>query len=284
MIKSLDQTIKRILLEKGRFNSADVDIRFDQPTRDWAAGLTRPAINCYLYDIRENRDLRSREWIVDQQPDGRAKKKLSPLRVDMSYLITAWTNEVEDEHAVLWRVLVALSSVPIMPEAMLEGKLVEQPFPIPAQTGQVSAAMPNLSDLWSVMENELKPAIHYIVTLAVDREYAFDHPLVLTKRVDFRPMAGQTRGSVPTMYLESVIQIAGIVHERENGARPIADAEVTVVERGQSVRTDQFGRYSLRNLPPGQYTFRVVAQERQAEHLLTIPAGARDLTMYDLTV
>ncbi len=277
MIKSLDQTIKRILLEKGRFSPADVDIRFDQPTRDWAAGLTRPAINCYLYDIRENRDLRNREWIVDQQADGRAKKKLSPLRVDLSYVITAWTNEVEDEHAVLWRVLVALASVPVLPETILEGKLVEQPFPIPAQTGQISEAMPNLSDLWNVMENELKPAINYTVTLAVDREYAFDHPLILTKRVDFHPLAEQTP-------VESVIQIAGIVHERKNGAHPVADAEVTVVERGQSVRTDRFGRYSFRNLPPGRYTFRVTAQGRQAEHSLTVPSGTRDLTMYDLGV
>ncbi len=277
MIKSLDQTIKRILLEKGRFNPVDVDVRFDQPTRNWAAGLTRPAINCYLYDIRENYELRSREWIVEQQPDGRAKKKLSPLRVDVSYLITAWTNEVEDEHAILWRVLVALASLPIIPESMLEGRLLEQPFPIPTQTAQVPQAMPNLSDLWSVMENELKPAINYTVTLAVDREYAFDHPLVLTKRVDFRHLAEPTPS-------ESVLQIAGIVHEQKNGARPIADAEVTVVERGQRVRTDQFGRYSFRNLPPGRYTFRVVAQGRQAEHVLTIPTGSRDLTMYDLDI
>ena len=108
MIQSLDETIKKIILEKGQFNSSDVDIRFDQPTRDWSAGLTKPAINCYLYDVRENRELRNREWIVDRQPNGQAKKKIAPLRVDLSYLITAWTTEVEDEHAVLWRLLVAL--------------------------------------------------------------------------------------------------------------------------------------------------------------------------------
>lgn len=277
MIKSLDQTIKRILLEKGRFNPADVEVRFDQPTRDWAAGLTRPAINCYLYDIRENYELRSREWIVDQQPDGRARKKLAPMRVDLSYLITAWTTEVEDEHAILWRVLVALSSLPILPENMLEGRLVEQPFPIPTQTAQSPEALPNLSDLWSVMENELKPAINYTVTLAVDREYVFDHPLVLTKRVQFHPLAGPTP-------VEEVIQIAGIVHEGKNGARPIPDAEVIVVERGQSTRTDRFGRYSFRNLPPGRYTFRVTTPKGQAEHVLTIPSANRELNMYDLEV
>ena len=109
MIRSLDETLKKLILERWQFNGSDVDIRFDQPTRDWAAGLTRPAINCYLYDMRENVELRNREWIVDRQANGQSRKKIAPLRVDLTYLITAWTAEAEDEHSILWRVLVALS-------------------------------------------------------------------------------------------------------------------------------------------------------------------------------
>lgn len=277
MIKSLDETIKKLILEKGRFKTSDVDIRFDQPTRDWAAGLTKPAINCYLYDIRENKDLRSREWLVERQPNGQASKKIAPLRVDLTYLVTAWTNEVEDEHAVLWRVLVALSSTLILPDDLLHGELVRQPFPIPTQTAQTFEAMRNLSDLWNVMENELKPAINYTVTLAVERDYVFTGPMVFTKRLDF------TQRGVE-MEAESVLQIAGIVHAKKNGAAPIADAEVLVVERNQTTRSDRFGRYTFRSLPPGSYTFRVVAEGRTAEHQLTIPAGSPDLTMYDLPV
>lgn len=277
MIKSLDETIKKLILQKGGFKNSDVDVRFDQPTGDWAAGLTKPAINCYLYDIRENRELRNREWIVDRQSNGQASKKIAPLRVGLSYLITAWTNEVEDEHTVLWRILVALSSIPILPEELLQGELVHQPFPIPTETAQVSEAMRNLSDLWNVMENELKPAINYTVTLAVERDYVFTGPMVFTKRVDF------TQRGVE-MDTESLLQIAGIVHAEENGTAPIADAEVLVVGRGQTVRTDRFGRYTFRNLPPGDYTFRVTAEDRTAEHRLTIPDGSPDLTMYDLPV
>lgn len=277
MIKSLDETIKKLILEKGRFNASDVDIRFDQPTRDWVAGLTKPAIDCYLYDIRENTDLRNREWIVERQPNGQAQKKIAPLRVDLSYLITAWTNEVEDEHAVLWRVLVALSSVPILPEELLKGELVHQPFAIPTQTAQVSEAMQNLSDLWNVMENELKPAINYTVTLAVDREWAFSGPMVFTKQVDF------TQRGVE-MEPELVLQIGGVIYAKDNGSIPLVDAEVLVVERGQRARSDRFGRYTFRNLPPGSYTFRVAAQGRTSDHPLTIPAGTADLTMYDLPV
>ena len=277
MIQSLDETIRQIILTKGGFKSGDVDIRFDQPNRDWSAGLTKPAINCYLYDIRENRELRNREWIVDRQPNGQAKKKIAPLRVDLSYLITAWTNEVEDEHAVLWRVLVGLSSLAILPEELLKGELVHQPFPITTNTAQVSEAMPNLSDLWNVMENELKPAINYTVTLAVDRDYVFSGPLVFTKEIRFRQLGID-------MPPETVLQIAGIVHEKGKDARPIADAQVTIVERGQSVQTDRFGRYTVRNVPPGAYTFQVSAQGRTAKHKLTIPTGTPDLTMYDLSI
>ena len=276
MIKSLDETIKKLILEKGRFKTSDVDIRFDQPTRDWAAGLTKPAINCYLYDIRENKDLRNREWIVERH-NGQASKKIAPLRVDLTYLVTAWTNEVEDEHAVLWRVLVAFSSTPILPEELLQGELGNQPFPIPTQTAQTSEAMRNLSDLWNVMENELKPAINYTVTLAVDRDYVFTGPMVFTKRVDF------TQRGVE-MEPESLLQIAGIVHAKKNGTKPIAGAEVLVVERGQSARTDRFGRYTFRNLPPGDYTFRVAVEGRAADHKLTIPDGSPDLAMYDLPI
>jgi hypothetical protein len=279
MIKSLDETIKKLILERGRFNSTDVDLRFDQPTRDWAAGLTKPAVNCYLYDIRENKDLRNREWLVDQQPNGQARKKISPLRMDLTYLVTAWTNEVEDEHSILWRVLVALCSAPILPQEMLKGELVHQPFPIPTQTAQVSEVMQNLSDLWNVMENELKPAINYTATVAVDRDYVFTGPMVFTKRIDVYAVAKDPRAEP-----ETVLQIAGIVHERRDGGVPIPGAEVLVLERGQRAQADRFGRYTFRNLPAGTYTFRVAAEGRTADHKLVIPDGRPDLTMYDLSV
>lgn len=277
MIKSLDETIKKLILDKGRFDKSDVDIRFDQPTRDWAAGLTKPAINCYLYDIRENVELRNREWIVEREPNGQARKKIAPLRVDLSYLITSWTTEVEDEHGVLWRVLVALASTPILPESLLVGDLAHQPYPIRTQTAQVSDAMRNLSDLWNVMENELKPAINYTVTMAVERDWIFEGPMVFTKQID----VGRHGIEIP---FESIYQFGGIVHRAKNGEQPVAGAVVTLVERGIRTQSDRYGRYTFRNVPPGTYTVQVAAGGEEAELQLTVPDGRPDLAMYDLAI
>lgn len=280
MIRALDETIKNLILEKGCFSLNDVDIRFDQPTHDWAAGLTKPAINCYLYDMRENRDLRNREWIVERQTDGQTRKKIAPLRVDLTYLITAWTNEIEDEHSILWRLLVALASVQVLPADILKGELIEQPYPLITLTAQVSEAMQNLSDLWNVMENELKPAINYTVTLAVDREYVFSAPMVFTKRVDLYPEADRP----PQSSAESILQIAGIVHTKGDVAQGVPDAQVLVVERGQATRSDRFGRYTFRNIPPGAYTLRVTSEGRSVDRKIEVPDGNADLSMYDVEI
>ena len=109
MIESLDQTIKKLILLKGQFDPGDVEVRFDQPTRDWAAGLTKPAINCYLYDIRENTVMRTREPLLERSADRtRASRRRPPVRVDCGYCITAWSQalseSVADEHRLLSQV------------------------------------------------------------------------------------------------------------------------------------------------------------------------------------
>lgn len=276
MINQLDETIRRLVLSRGNLDSDSVMVSFDQPTGDWAAGLTRPTINFYLFDIRENIELRSQEWLVERDDNGQTHKHLAPLRYDLSYLVTVWTqNQVEDEHAILWRVLGALAGASTLPEEMLEPGLRNQPYPIRARTAQPSRAIENLPDLWGVMENQLRPSINYVVTLAMERDVVFTSPWVLASRLHFLNRRD------PERHPETLLQIGGIVY-RADDEQPIKEATVTLVETGATTRTDRFGRYRFANVPPGALHLRVQADGRASEHPVTAPSD--HLTAYDLTI
>lgn len=272
MIDLLDETIRDLIMQRGLFDADSVEVSFQQPTGTWAAGLTRPTINCYLYDIRENTELRSAEWFVEQKEKGQASKRLAPRRYNLSYLITAWApNQAGDEHAILWRVLAVLSNHPIIPTELCHGELKNQPYPIKTETAQSTIALENLPDLWSVMDTPLRPSINYVVTLSMDRAITFTSPLVFTKRAQVRERYAPWR--------EEIIQIAGIVTLE---GRPLAGADVTLAETGRTVRTDEFGRYQFRNVPQGRYHLQVRFGQAISEREIVVPNERYEFPYYDL--
>jgi hypothetical protein len=65
MIIDLDETIKQIMIKKGAVDPVEVDISFETPKREWSASISKPTINLYLYDMRENHELRGTEWFIE---------------------------------------------------------------------------------------------------------------------------------------------------------------------------------------------------------------------------
>ena len=206
MITDLNKTIKQLLIKKGALDPAEVDISFDTPDPEWAASISKPTVSAYLYDIRENHRLRSTEWVVEKDENGIATRRKNPNRVDLSYLITVWTNDIEDAHRLLWHVLSTLSRYPTLPEELLTGELAGQYYPIETTTAQPDGLFKSPSDFWGALDNQLKPSINYVVTLPLDLDMAFTAPLVKTKIVEVKP---------PDTAAERLVQIAGIVHEAD---------------------------------------------------------------------
>jgi hypothetical protein len=101
--------------------------------------------------------------------------------MDLSYLITAWTNDVGDEHGLLWRVLATLSRHSPLPEELLQGTLKEQGLEIRTTTAQPEGLFKNPADFWSALDNQIKPSINYIVTVPLDLEMTETTPIVLER-------------------------------------------------------------------------------------------------------
>jgi uncharacterized protein DUF4255 len=171
MFHDLDATLAALLARE--LSVEGVAISFAAPDEQFPPSTVRlPAVSFFLYDARENYDLRTNQWEHERQPDGVTMRRRPPVRVDCSYLITAWPNEnapdpAQDEHRLLGAVLKVLLRHRRIPESYLRGELVGQDPPIPAKI-IADNQLHNLGEFWQAMGGKLKAALHYAVTISVD--------------------------------------------------------------------------------------------------------------------
>ena len=197
MIDDLDRTVE-VLLEQelppelvSPEATTQVTISFATPDDQFPpTSVTLPAIDLFLYDVRENIELRSNEWVLERQSDGTAIKKRPPVRVECSYLVTAWASESSttpalDEHHLLGEVLKVLLRHPTIPAAVLQGSLQGQDPPLPAITLQ-PGRLQSLGEFWQALGGKPKAALNYTVTFGAEIHRAVEAPVVTDKMLKFR--------------------------------------------------------------------------------------------------
>lgn len=167
--RSLEELLKRelppTLVPQVTISFAAPDDSFPPPS------VTVPAIDLFLYDVRENRELRSGAWSIERRGDGTALRKPPPVRVDCSYLVTAWASvgsntPAEDEHRLLGAVMIALLRHPTLPAAVLQGSLEGQEPPLPAGALE-PGRLQSLGEFWQALGGKPKAALSYTVTIGV---------------------------------------------------------------------------------------------------------------------
>lgn len=172
MLKSLDDTLIELLRRSLPPELAKISISFALPDREFPPStVTLPAINFFLYDVRENRELRDREWQVERQNNGAMLRQPPLVRVDCSYLITAWydkglSDQAQQEHQLLGEVMEVLLGYPTLPHEVLQGKLQQQELPPPTSVLQ-AGQLQSLAELWQALDGKPKAGLNYTVTIAV---------------------------------------------------------------------------------------------------------------------
>jgi hypothetical protein len=195
MIDDLDRSLEVLLrreLPPGLMGQ--VTISFAMPDDQFPpSSVSLPAIDLFLYDIRENRELRTNEWQIERN-NGTAIKKRAPARVDCSYLITAWASDTSttpalDEHLLLGEVMRALLRHPSIPDEVLQGRLQGQDPPLPA-AALLPDHLQSLGEFWQALGGKPKAAFHYTVTISVEVQEPVQAGLVTDAR--FRLQQGGT--------------------------------------------------------------------------------------------
>lgn len=168
MIHDVDESL-RALVRRDALNGSRVDVAFDAPTRDWAARQNSPAVNLYLYDIREDLQHREVAWEPVRNESGIVTEHRPPARrFRLSYLITAWTQRPEDEHRLLSAVLASFLRHPALPDDVMVGALTEVTVPIYATIALPPPPDRSLADVWSALGGELKPSLDLVITAPMD--------------------------------------------------------------------------------------------------------------------
>lgn len=182
MLDDLDATLRAILMKNGNFGS-EIEVSFDLPSREWAGRLSRPTLNCWCFDLRENLKLRSAERQV-QRNGNSSQITRPPKRMDLNYLVTAWARKIEDEHRLFWRALSVLKPITLLAPEQCEGALRYQNLDIPITVADMSVCPVNLVDLWGVMDNQMHLGFTLQATVELDTLMVQDVPLVLEATIN----------------------------------------------------------------------------------------------------
>ncbi len=272
MIHELDEALRQLLIQEIPIRNGEVDVAFDQPKREWSARLNRPTLNLFLFDLHENKKLRQTHpvWEVDRSEDNNsAVKRRRPVRMDLRYLVTAWAAEPEDEHHLLTRTSLAFFRHPRLSEEMLPEPLKNQDPPIALVIAQ-QEDYGNPADFWSAMDNELRPALCCVVTLALDPYRQLVGPLVRTRELrvgeSSRPLLQQYD---ETTEADRFWTIGGTLRSDQ----PLEEMRLTLVERGLEVPIQPEGRFVIGNLEAGDYTLEIAADGgKPRRQKITVPA------------
>jgi hypothetical protein len=276
MINDLDETLRQLLIREIPIKNGEVDIAFDQPKREWSGRLNRPTLNLFLHDVRENSKLRQTQpaWEI-QRHNGNVTRRRKPVRVDLHYMITCWTTDPEDEHRLLARTLMALFRTPELPDELLPESLLDQPVPITIMAAQLDT-LQTPADIWSALDNELRPAIACVITLALNPYRPISGPLVRTRELRIGP------AYAPALKQEldnpSGSDTFWTIGGRVRSDKPLENVQLILVERDLQVQIQSEGRFTIGNLEAGNYTLEVSARGRKPRrHKISVPAPDYEL-------
>ena len=272
VIADLDEVLRGLLereLEAGGLEG--VTITFDAPSRDRTAQWSSPAIDLFLYDIRESVTLRDRSW--QQVPvDGREMLLRGPLRIACTYAITAWTQTTVDEHRLLSQVIAILCMHPELPVDLLPASLLvgEPPAPLRAELAQ--SKEDSRAEFWTAVGGQYKVSVEYTVTVVCDpRVSVLRGPPVET--VDTKTQVG-LEGGAPAPGLATGGEV------RDDQGNSLGDVAVSLPRLGLVTVTDEKGHFVLRPVPPGKHAVQARgARGELAKGELTVPGDEVLLTL-----
>lgn len=274
MIRDLSSTLQALLSDPSLKTSypelAASQIAFDRPDDSFKPQQT--TIDLYLFDVRENYELKSNEPVIERK-NGQAIVHPAPVRAACTYLVTAWpvggTDLSLQEQRLLSQVFQVIQGYPKIPDSYLKGKLVGQAPPLPVLATHPDE-LKNPAEFWTAIGNKLRPSLTVTVTISMDVFPTITAPV--TKTVEVRigeRLPDQEQLNAATE--QDFFRIGGQVTTSGN---PVSGATVSLLNTGLAARTDSNGLYVIGAVQGGSYTLKVQSGTASKQQSIAIPATA----------
>ena len=195
MIHLVDQAMENLFRSVVPLPEGVIDVSFEAPDRTWSAGVNRPTVNLFLWEVK--RDARRPQSGIVERPadDGRVERRPAAPIVELRYFVTAWATQGSDEHRLLGAVLRCVLANQILP-----------PEHVPAGIAGGEPIMMTLSaqdkekpgNFWSSLDGRLKPGLDVALSLPIDAfDWALAGPPAETVEVTAQPLRSITPPAVP---------------------------------------------------------------------------------------
>lgn len=210
MLELVDESLEAFFRAVVPLSATDVDVSFEAPDREWAAKLSRPTVNLFLWDIRRSAT-RSRSGMQTVTTANGTVHRHAPPVLELRYVVTAWTSDQGDERALLDGLLRAILSRGGIPREFLPRAYDE----FEAPTLVIARAGEDHMDVMKLIEGQLKPGINMMLATEFD-------------------VGGGVPAGPPVEAIETAVgRIGGAPERRRRVAGEVVDpAAVGVVVRG----------------------------------------------------
>ncbi|MCC7366413.1 MAG: DUF4255 domain-containing protein [Dehalococcoidia bacterium] len=271
MFADVAESLRSLLVADMPIIGGEIDIAFDRPTREWSNRLTKPTLNLFLFDIRERPDMRDQAPMVSRTANGSALSQLPPRRIDLSYMVTAWSREPGDEHRILASAMGCTIRRGRIEADHLQGQLRESPVAV-----LLRPAPPDLhakpADLWGVLDNELRASITWVATAPLDVYRPVEAPIVRTREAVVRAKDDD--------WAEGSLRVGGFAYRGTDVLAGAGGLAVGLKGTRHRAVTGDDGAFAFDHVAPGEYE--LVARDADGattERRIVVPSESYDISV-----
>jgi Pvc16 N-terminal domain len=164
VINLVDRGLERFLRESVPLDESAVDLSFETPDKTWGAGLTRPTVNVYLWDIASDAAYRRAGMQERTSENGAIERRPANPVVALRYIVTAWASQQKDEHQLLGSVLHTVLKNPVVPPGMLPDQLSGTRCGLALASPETRIP----GEFWSALDGRFKPSVVVEISVPVE--------------------------------------------------------------------------------------------------------------------